>query len=83
MPIEGYGGTCEALRDADLISEAATITAPTLVLCGADDMATKPELVRGLCDLIPNAQYQEIPGAAHLPCVEQPEITAALIAEFV
>lgn len=82
MPVEGYAGTCEALRDGNLISAAKTIAARTLVLCGAEDLATPPEFVRGLCDLIPQAKYREISGAAHLPCVEQPEKTAALIAEF-
>ncbi|MFZ0543906.1 MAG: 3-oxoadipate enol-lactonase [Candidatus Promineifilaceae bacterium] len=82
MPVEGYTGTCEAIRDADLTAEARTITAPTLALGGAEDLATPPDLVRGLCDVIPQAQFYEIPGAAHLPCVEQPDKTADHIVQF-
>jgi 3-oxoadipate enol-lactonase len=78
-PIEGYIGTCEAIRDADLTLSAQSIRASTLVLCGAEDMATPPDLARGLVSLIPNASYAEIPGAAHLPCIEQPDVMAALL----
>ena len=82
MPVTGYTGTCEAIRDADLTAVAQTITAPTLILCGAEDLATPPELVRGLCKQIPHATYREIPNAAHLPCIEQPDRMAELIANF-
>jgi 3-oxoadipate enol-lactonase len=82
MPVEGYTGTCEAIRDADLTAAAKSIKAPTLILVGAEDPSTPPALVRGLRELISQAQYHEIPGAGHLPCVEKPAETAACIAEF-
>ncbi|HRQ38614.1 MAG TPA: 3-oxoadipate enol-lactonase [Chloroflexota bacterium] len=82
MPVTGYTATCEAIRDADLTDAARTITAPALVLCGVEDLATPPDLVRGLCDHIPHAIYREIPHAAHLPCVEQPGVMAAHITQF-
>jgi 3-oxoadipate enol-lactonase len=81
-PVTGYIGTCEAIRDADLTEATRTIQAPTLVLCGAEDSATTPEVVRGLAALLPNACYEEIPKAGHLPCVEQPEATAVAIIKF-
>lgn len=81
-PVAGYTGTCEAIRDADLTEATRTITAPTLVLCGAEDLATPPHLVSGLCELMPHAAYQEIPDAAHLPCIEQPDVMAAHITHF-
>jgi 3-oxoadipate enol-lactonase len=82
MPVTGYTATCEAIRDADLTEAARAITAPTLVLCGAADLATPPDLVRGLCEHMPHAVYREIPNAAHLPCIEQPGVMAAHIAQF-
>jgi 3-oxoadipate enol-lactonase len=81
-PVTGYIGTCEAIRDADLTEATRTIQAPTLVLCGAEDSATPPELVQELAALIPNARYQEIPNVGHLACVEQPEDTAVAIIKF-
>ncbi len=82
MPVEGYTGTCEAIRDADMREAAQRIAAPTLVLCGKEDLATPPDLVRGLCTLIPQSDFQEIPDAAHLPCVEQPGAMAAHMTHF-
>ena len=82
IPVTGYTGTCEAIRDADLTERAQTITCPTLVLCGAEDSATPPELVRGLNDILPDARYADITNAGHLPCVENPTDTAAQIHLF-
>ena len=38
----GYTGTCEAIRDADLTEAAKTIGAPTLILCGTEDVSLHP-----------------------------------------
>jgi 3-oxoadipate enol-lactonase len=82
MPVEGYTGTCEAIRDADLTEAARKITANTLVLCGAEDISTPPDLVRGLVELMPNAEFREIPGAGHSTCIEQPDAVAEQIKRF-
>jgi len=81
-PVEGYTGTCEAIRDADLTAATRTIQAPTLLLCGKEDLATPPDLVCTLLNLLPHVSYREIPGAAHLPCIEQPAAMAAQIEQF-
>lgn len=81
-PVMGYTGTCEAIRDADLTSAARTIRAKALVLCGAEDLATPPDLARGLAAVLPDARFELIENAAHLPCVEQPDAFAAHIAHF-
>jgi 3-oxoadipate enol-lactonase len=82
MPLEGYIGTCAALRDADLRPRIGEINAPTLVLCGALDAATTPELVHGLAESLPKARFQLIEQAAHMPSVEQPEAVAAAVLGF-
>ncbi len=82
MPVEGYTGTCEAIRDADLTEAARTVKAPTLILCGKEDVSTPPSLVKGLIELMPNAGFQEIPGAGHSTCIEQPEAVAEQIKRF-
>jgi len=82
MPVEGYTGTCEAIRDADLTESAKTISCPTLILCGAEDQSTPPSLVSGLTDIIPDSRYIEIENAGHLPCVENPAATANAINTF-
>jgi len=82
MPLEGYTGTCEALRDTDLTEAAKTIKARTLILCGTEDVSTPPDVVRGLVELMPNAEFHEIPGAGHSTCIEQPDLVAEQIERF-
>jgi 3-oxoadipate enol-lactonase len=82
MPVEGYTGTCEAIRDADLTEVTRTIGARSLILCGTEDVSTPPDLVRGLVELMPHAEFQEIPGAGHSTCIEQPDAVAKQIERF-
>lgn len=81
-PVEGYVGTCYALRDADLTDATKTITQPTLCFGGSEDGSTPPALMRELTALIEGAVFHEIPGAGHLPCVEKPNAVAKLITDF-
>lgn len=82
MPVDGYTGTCEAIRDADLTEAARGIQQPTLVLCGAEDASTPQDLVSGLTNILPNTHYQEITEAGHLPCIENPQAMSAAIQDF-
>jgi 3-oxoadipate enol-lactonase len=81
-PVEGYIGTCCAIRDADLREAAASIDRPTLVLCGDRDLATPPELASKLADAIPGASFSLVKDAAHISCVEQPERFSSLLLNF-
>ena len=81
--VAGYAGVCAAIRDADLESLARSLRCRTLVLCGDQDQATPPELNEALAAAIPGAHYQSIPGAGHLPCLEQPALVAAHVTSFV
>jgi 3-oxoadipate enol-lactonase len=81
-PVEGYVGTCCAIRDADMRAAAASIDRPTLVLCGDRDLATPPELGAKLADAIPDAIFSLVEDAAHISCVEQPEIFSRSLIKF-
>ena len=81
MPL-GYIGTCCAIRDADLREAAASIDRPTLVMCGDQDMATPPELSEILAGAIPGAQFFLVDDAAHISCVEQPEMFCSRLLNF-
>ena len=77
---EGYAACCEAIRDMDLRDRLASITAPTLVISGADDPAIPPEHGGFISEAVPGASFEVIPNAAHLANVEQPEkITRAVL----
>jgi 3-oxoadipate enol-lactonase len=82
MPVAGYIATCQSLQNADLRESVSAIQAKTLVLCGAEDLATPPQLGRELAAALPNARFELIEQAAHLPCLEQPEAMAAKINQF-
>lgn len=80
---DGYIAACHALAGADLRAQTASLTLPALVIAGALDGASPPELVRETADLIAGATYHCIPNAAHLPCVETAEDWVALVAPFI
>jgi 3-oxoadipate enol-lactonase len=80
--VEGYTGVCAALRDADFRRTITQVKIPALVLCGAEDIATPPELGRELAGLIPGAEFSSIEKAAHLPCIEQPDAVAQRMLQF-
>lgn len=82
QPVEGYTGTCAAIRDADYTAAAGEIAVPTLCVVGDQDGATPPELVLSLAKLIPRARYEVIKDAGHIPCVEQPEMLTTIIEAF-
>jgi 3-oxoadipate enol-lactonase len=82
-PDEGYAGCCEALAAMDLRDGLTRITAPTLVIAGADDLATPPAKAQEITAAIPGALLRVVPGAAHLANVEQPEqVTRLLLDHF-
>lgn len=81
-PVEGYLGTCAALRDADLSGEIGAIVQPTLVLAGVQDQSTPVALVRAMADRLPAVHFATIERAGHLPCIDQPRRAAQLIRDY-
>ena len=79
-PPEGYAGCCEAIRDADLGPGLGAVTAPTLVIAGADDPAAPVEKAEVIRNGIPDARLAVIERAAHIANVERPdEVTRAVL----
>lgn len=66
----GYAGCCEAIADMDLRGDLPAITAPTLVIAGADDPATPPEHGAAIASLVMAGRLDVIPATAHLATVE-------------
>ena len=79
---DGYAGCCAAIRDMRLGERIAAITAPVLVVNGADDQSTPPaghgEVI---ARLIPDAESVALP-AGHLSALEEPEGFAAAVTGF-
>ncbi len=78
-PAAGYVANCAAIRDMDQRDGLTSIRVPTMVIAGAQDLATPPTDVRFLGERIPGAEYVELV-AAHLSNVEAAEeFTNALV----
>jgi pimeloyl-ACP methyl ester carboxylesterase len=58
------------------------IKAPTLILCGENDKMTPVNLSKQLEVSIPNASLSLIPNAGHMVMLEQPEIVAEEVINF-
>lgn len=81
-PREGYAGCCEAIGSMDLAPQVDAIDMPALVVVGEDDPGTPVSAAEAIAERIPGARLEIIPSAAHLPCVEQPEATTAVLESF-
>jgi 3-oxoadipate enol-lactonase len=79
-PKQGYLAACGALKRADLRPYAGAIRIPTLCLVGDQDGSTPVDLVRETATMIEGARFEVIAGAGHIPGIEKPETTAALLA---
>ena len=75
----GYIGTCFAIRDTDYTEAAKNISVPTLVLGASQDLSTPPDVVKGMAEIIPNAEYHEFADAAHMTCLSNAGELAGLI----
>jgi 3-oxoadipate enol-lactonase/4-carboxymuconolactone decarboxylase len=76
---EGYAGCCAAIAGMDLRGEISAITAPTLIICGAQDEATPVAMSLMIHDAIAGSQLVVLPDSAHLATMEQPERATAAI----
>lgn len=78
----GYTRQLEFCRNFDLLDKLGAVSAPTLVITGAEDILASPILGRELAEAIPGAQYHEEPEAAHLYMLSHPEAFLGTLGEF-
>jgi 3-oxoadipate enol-lactonase / 4-carboxymuconolactone decarboxylase len=77
---EGYAGCCEAIAAMDEQADLASITAPTLIVAGAEDPVAPPAIAVAMLEQISGSSLVVLPRAAHLANMEQPErFTAAVV----
>ena len=80
---EGYACCAEVVASVDLRDDLGRITAQTLVVSGADDLALPPAHQHAIAAGIPGADLLTVSPGAHLANLEQPlEITGALLAHL-
>jgi 3-oxoadipate enol-lactonase len=80
---DGYAACCEVVAAVDLRAELGTISAPTLVISGRDDLALPPEHQKLIAGAIPAAELVTVSPGAHLANLEQPlQVTGLLLGHF-
>jgi len=79
---EVFRAACGALAELDLRPQLGQLEMPVLVLVGEQDEATPPPMSRELAALLPNARLVIIPGCAHVPQLQSPELFLAAIGDF-
>ena len=72
-----------SLQSFDLITDAAQVTIPTLVLTGHYDGLNTPAEGRRVAKSLPNAQFYEIANAGHIAFFENPNEVFRLIDDFI
>ena len=71
----------DMILDHDQRDRLATVSVPTLVIVGDEDICTPPFASRELADSIPGALLEVLPGG-HLIYLERPEPFAAVVSSF-
>ncbi len=70
------------MADPKLRRRLARVNIPTLVVWGESDRVVDPEYGRAYAGALPNARFEIIPEAGHLPQLEQQERLLKLVWEF-
>jgi pimeloyl-ACP methyl ester carboxylesterase len=76
-------GDLSACNELDLTGEAEKIKVPVLIICGAGDKMTPPDLSRELAAKIKGAGLEIIAGAGHMVMIERPEEFNIFLDRFV
>jgi 3-oxoadipate enol-lactonase len=79
--VPGYIACCEAIRDMDFRASNPSITAPTLVIVGAQDPATPPSAGEIIQKAIKGAKLASL-DAAHISNMEQPKQYTETVLDF-
>lgn len=66
-------GDFSACNQFDIMERVSDIHAPTLVVCGSDDLLTPPKYAHYLAEKIKGARLEIISGAGHMVMVEKPD----------
>ncbi len=79
---EAFVRTARMLRTHDTADRLDAVEAPTLVVCGAEDVLCPPRHSQAIAARIPGARLVEVPAQAHQPFQEDPAAFNRLLATF-
>ena len=83
---QGRRGTKGAIRGVTdrlpVSDEIRSVTAPTLVMVGAEDVATPVAKAKAIAAQIAGARLEVLPGVGHVSTLEAPDAVTALLTKF-
>ena len=71
-----------SMSDPTLLARLASVEVPALMVWGASDRVVTPAYGRAVASAVPGAEFVEVTAAGHLPHLEAPEATWAVIDPF-
>jgi 3-oxoadipate enol-lactonase len=77
-----FAAACRALATLDLRPQLGEIRNRTLVVAGAEDATTPPEMARELAAGIAGARLEVIPECGHCPQLQRPDALLAAVDSF-
>ena len=80
--VEGFIANCQAIKAMDQTGILKEITTPTLIIVGAEDPATTPDMSRIIHAEIEGSELAILPNASHLANVEQPQAFNDVLMNF-
>jgi len=78
----GYGGCCQAIRALDLTERLSSVTLPTLIIVGAQDVGTPVAASKAIQERIKGSELVILDPASHLSNLEQPEAFTKALQTF-
>jgi pimeloyl-ACP methyl ester carboxylesterase len=69
-------------KQDDLASSLGEVRVPSLLLWGAEDRITPPDVARRFRDLLPASRLLFVPEAGHAPMIERPSVYAFHLSSF-
>ncbi|MDP6709005.1 MAG: alpha/beta fold hydrolase [Alphaproteobacteria bacterium] len=77
-----FEGAASAMRDLAYSKRLPEIRLPTLVVAGAEDVATPVAMSEAIAEAIPGAELRIIEATGHLSPIDQPEAFNRVLADF-
>jgi pimeloyl-ACP methyl ester carboxylesterase len=78
--MQAYTGA--GMADPKLLRRLARVRVPALLIWGEDDTVVPPAFGKAYAAAFGDARFEVVPGAGHMPALQAPAATFALIDEF-
>jgi len=82
-PTETWIKLIPAMQALDVTDVLPSIDVPVLIICGLHDRLTPPHAAERMAMMLPEAGYVVLPGAGHMPMLEQHELLTEHLRTFI